>query len=157
MWHSLGRKHLTILWKCCLMWLYWKLLSHHFANQILPTTCEGQGLLFQVSSWGKWGSGSERIPRVVRELEPSAKPGHPPQVAPRGSYPSSESLMPALAFAASVLTSLFHLNAFLIFSKAEVTLCVSRSLFLFLSVLARKSRNSENRQLSLLVPLYSAP
>lgn len=96
---------------------------------------------------------------VVREfpgLCGNWSPQLSPRVAPRVSYPSSESLMPALAFAASVLTSLFHLNAFLIFSRAEVTLCVSRSLFLFLSVLARKSRNSKNRQLSLLFPLYSA-
>lgn len=84
--------------------------------------------------------GSERIHRVVRELEPSAKPGQPPEWLPRASCPSSESLTPALAFAASVLTSLFHLNAFLIISRAEVTLCVSRSLFLFLSVLATKKQ-----------------
>lgn len=97
------------------------------------------------------------FPGLCGNWSPQLSQDIPPSGAPRASYPNSESLMPALAFAASVLTSLFHLNAFLIFSKAEVTLCVSRSLFLFLSVLARKSRNSENRQLSLLVPLYSAP
>lgn len=51
----------------------------------------------------------------------------------------------------------FHLNVFLIFSGAEVILCVSlcrKSLLLFL---ARKSRNCEKQQLSLLGLLYRVP
>ena len=113
---------------------------------------KGRSYYFKFPGGENEALGSERIPRVVRELEPSAKPPSGSQgVLPELRVPDA-----ALAFAASVLTSLFHLNAFLIFSRAEVTLCVSRSLFLFLSVLARKSRNSKNRQLSLLFPLYSA-
>lgn len=69
-------------------------------------------------------------------------------------------LMPPPAISASVPEGFFfffHLNVFLIFSGAEVILCVSlcrKSLLLFL---ARKSRNCEKQQLSLLGLLYRVP
>lgn len=59
------------------------------------------------------------------------------------------------AVAPSVPGSLLHRDVFLIFSRAEVTHCVGRSLHSFLLVPVRQGRNSKKQQRSLLGPLYS--
>lgn len=155
---NLGRKKATVLWKWCLMWLYYMLFAHHFSHLILLTALWAAGIIIPSFLMGKLRLWAVRgFPGLAGDQSPQLSQGTPPSgnqdILPELCV-SDASLYPSLPLCS---TFLFHLNVFLIFSRAEVTLCVSSSLFLFLSVLARKSRNSKKRQLSLLVPLYSAP
>lgn len=152
----LGRRHATIPWKCCLCDVWHMALSLLFHSPG-PPDVPGSGR-YDYSNFPCVRlrlSVVTGLCMVVLGPEPSRSQCVPLTPALWTRRFLTEPCFPCLlaAIPPFVSGSLLHLNVFLIFSRAEVTLCVRGSPHSLLSALARKSRNSKKQQWSLLAPL----